>query len=195
MYFPAYDIISKKLDKIIINEEYKSMIASTTTLCCTSLFTSPLSAIKNTNWNTDHHKKIFVFGKEMYKIGGIQSFSRGTVITLHREFVFGLIFGYFSMNKNKKNNYVADLFYGSIATIMSSPFNYVRTMIYSSPLNKTPTYSKVIKDLLIDTNVNCLNKNIAYKFYYIFCKKFRVGWGDFKSWCWIDFIKTNLFIF
>lgn len=179
MYYPLYDLFEERVKEYIPKRQHYTVLSSVITCCFTALLTSPLSAIKMTNWNTDHKKKLYNLAVSMHEKGGGKSFFRGTTITLKREIAFGSLFGYLSFNHNDKKSMFLDIIYISLATIVASPFNYIRVMIYRSPIENTATFMNVIKELKHDVELNC-EKSFLPKLQYICINKFNIGWGTLR---------------
>ena len=82
----------------------------------------------------------------MYRKGGIQPFFVGSSATITRDLVFG---GVFSLIRHelhqyiegprkehrqpRDNDFTINLLSGCVATILSSPFNYIRNIHYATP--------------------------------------------------------------
>lgn len=177
-YYPIMDIYGKNLH-FIENKTHRSVLASAATGCTIGIITTPLSAIKMTNWNTIHNKKILYLACDMYKSAGIYAFMRNIKTTLARDVVFGGIYGYLSLNCNENKNFMIDTCYACVATVFSSPLNYVRNIIYQSEINAKPKLSQIYFDLKKDVNITS-HKKIYEKIYYVAHNKFCIGWGTLR---------------
>jgi hypothetical protein len=177
-YYPIMDIYGEKLN-FIENKIYRSILSSCLTGSTVGIITTPLSAIKMTNWNTVQNKNILDQAHIMYKKGGIYSFLKSIKVTLGRDIIFGGIYGYLSLNHNDSKHFALDVFYACIATIFSSPLNYVRNIIYQSEINTKPQILNIYFDLQKETNIMVGDK-FYNKFYYIAHNKFCIGWGTLR---------------
>lgn len=179
-YEPINDILYQHISNNKISDKYSGILSSVATCCFTGVITSPVSSIKMTNWNTDHDKKLIKLAKIMYKDGGFRSFFRGTAITMQREMIFGAILGYLTVNYNNQKNFYLDLMSFSIATIIASPVNYIRIIIYRSPIDSTPSIKHIIDQLSNDIKI-VYNKTTLFKtMKYVIINKFNVGWGTIR---------------
>jgi len=172
LYYPMIDIINKKLKNPIM-----SMMATSAII---GVVTSPLSAIKLTNWNSDHSTKIISFARQMYVKGGLFPFFRGTIVTLKRDLIFGATLGYFSYTYNTKKEFLQDAVFATFATILSSPFNYLRVIKYNAPCDIHLPNHIILKDLINVVQKECPDYNTMRKIIYTFHHKFNVGWGSLR---------------
>lgn len=179
LWYPAVDKIKNNMDKLKYKNKYidNEIISSIIASGLIGLLTSPVSAAKQQYWNSDKKTGIFKFAAEMYKIGGFYGFIRGTIITIERDMLFGLIFGYLSFTYNKKKYFLLDTSFATIATVASSPFNYVRIMKYKTESNVYISSFAILEDLVKIVKTECPN-NFLKQIIYIFQKKFNVGWGS-----------------
>lgn len=215
LWYPIVDKVHISFDKLNVKNKYidSKVLATTVASGLIGLVTSPVSATKQQYWGSDQKKGMVKFAIDMYKIGGLYAFVRGTTVTVKRDMTFGLIFGYFSLSKNKtecksysyknllfvydnsflikyKNTQVFSLNYNqtsflfdsliaTLATIASSPFNYIRIMKYSTACDVHLSSFAILKNLYKIINVECpqiIPKQIIYMFY----NKFNVGWGSVR---------------
>jgi hypothetical protein len=172
LYYPTIDIVNKKLDNPIMSMTVTSGIMG--------FVTSPLSAIKLTNWNSDHSTKIISFAKQMYVKGGMYPFFRGTFVTLKRDIAFGATLGYLSYTYNPKKEFWKDAIFATSATTISSPFNYLRVIKYKAPCDIHLPSHVILKDLINIIQKECQNYNTFHKIIYTFHHKFNVGWGSLR---------------
>lgn len=179
MYYPIYDIFEKEIEKTIKTKHHCTVITSVLACCFTGFLTSPLAAIKQTNWNAIHKNNMTKLALEMYKLGGMSAFFRGTKITMTREMAFGSVVGY-SKNYNETNNFYLNCLYYFIATTVASPLNYARTMIYKSPIDSTISVRQVFIDLKTDIKTECHGSTIWRKIYHIAMRRFYVGFGTVR---------------
>ena len=152
------------------------------------ILTNSISAIKYHTWGQG--KASFRSStREMWALGGFKPFLKGTTATVTRDMVFGSTYEMLrsfmkttakkSGNNNDTNPYYLEFIYNAsaagIATIASSPFNYVRNMQYATPPNLNPSS-------MYDTLVKVWNesKNPQKPFLSrlgFFQQQFRIGWG------------------
>ncbi|KTD06399.1 hypothetical protein Lgra_3176 [Legionella gratiana] len=153
------------------------------------VLTNSISAIKYHTWgqeNASFRSSI----REMWGLGGIAPFLKGTTATMTRDMFFGSTYEMLrslmnnttkkSENKTSDANQPAlEFIYNAsaagMATIVSSPFNYVRNMQYATPPNfKPPSMQEVL------TKVWSESKDSQRSFLgrmSFFQQQFRIGWG------------------
>lgn len=179
LWYPAVDMTKNLIDKFKYDNKYidNHILASIFASGIIGLSTSPVSAAKQQYWNSDQKTGIFKFSKQMYKIGGLYAFLRGTTVTVKRDMMFGFIFGYLSFTHNKKKHFLLDAPFATVATIASSPFNYIRVMKYKTECNVHISSFTILHNLLKIVQKEC-PKNILKQIIYTFHSKFNVGWGS-----------------
>lgn len=124
----------------------------------------------------------------MYRKGGIRPFFVGSGATVLRDLIFG---GFFALCRHeqlllirhdsgeikqptKVREFAVNVIAATVATLLSSPVNYVRNIHYATPPGTKPKDSLVIlKDLMI-----AASKEPGYweKFHHI-QNRLRIGWG------------------
>jgi hypothetical protein len=133
--------------------------------------------------------------KDMFTRGGLRPFFVGSIATIQRDLVFGGTFSfcrYELFNRfhpleknnrttnvhdtkiNKNNDLVVNALSASIATILSSPFNYVRNMHYATPPDIRPLSAKKIMVELFQQASQ--ERTVFLKARHI-QKRLRLGWG------------------
>lgn len=179
MWYPAVEMVKTNIDKLSFNNKYidNQVLASICASGLIGLSTSPVSAAKQQYWNSDQKIGILRFTKQMYKTGGFYAFVRGTTVTVKRDMLFGLIFGYLSFTHNKNKHFLIDAPFATLATIVSSPFNYIRVMKYKTECDVHMSSFTILHDL-----VKIVQKEYPYGLWrqviYTFHNKFNVGWGS-----------------
>jgi hypothetical protein len=162
--FSLYDICKNEF-------KLNTCTSSIITGCSSSIITSPMTVTKMYNWNQEQSKSLYTLSHNLYKTYGLTAFVRGLHCTMLRDSIFAVTFYGLSSKFNKQRCLTNDVLYGSIATLVSSPINYVRNMSYFN-FNKKIKVSDVLKDLKND---------IKYKNYNeLFIKKLNCGWGTLR---------------
>lgn len=179
LWYPAVDMVKTIIDKNGASNKYidNQILASMFASGLIGLSTSPVSAAKQQYWNSDQKIGIFKFAKQMYKIGGPYAFVRGTTVTVMRDMKFGLIFGYMSFTHNKEKKFLIDAPFATIATIASSPYNYIRVMKYKTECNVHTSSFEILRDLVKIVQKECPH-GVWRQIIYIFHNKLNVGWGS-----------------
>ena len=127
----------------------------------------------------------------MYQHGGVKPFFRGSVATVTRDIIFGGVFSLTRYNfpilqrdidgtRNNMNSMVIDILSASLATIISSPWNYVRNMHYATPPSeKTLSTWQYLNELILHSSHE---KGFRNRFNHI-QRKLRIGWGTARVGC------------
>ena len=184
LWYPIVNIIDINMHNLNMKNNFvdNKIISSVMASGFIGFITSPISSAKQQYWNSDQKIGILKFSKQMYKIGGHYAFMRGTLVTIKRDMLFGSIFGYLSFSHNKEKKFIFDAMYATIATTLSSPFNYIRVMKYKTECNVKTSSVVIFTDLIKSVKKEC-NKNILYQIIYTFHNKFNVGWGSIRVGC------------
>lgn len=120
----------------------------------------------------------------MHSLGGLKPFFKGTSITIIRDMVFGgtyevLRYTLAAESPNKKyycTEWISNLTAAGVATIVSSPLNYVRNRQYGTePHLKTPAVSAVLTDLWQESKNNNQQPFSRIRFFQQRCK---IGWSS-----------------
>lgn len=146
---------------------------------------NPVSAVKYHYWgNSDCVKENFLSTAiSMFKKGGYRPFMVGATATITRDLIFG---GFFALlrhdilagkrkkNRKRETSFLVDLISGSIATVASSPFNYVRNIHYATPPDQKPLHTrKILSNLWADI---LAQKTYKARIFHI-QSQLRLGWG------------------
>ena len=108
-----------------------------------------LQAIKFRMWSETQSAHFFLTARDMYRGGGIPIFFRGICSTVMRDAVFGIVYEtlrrLFALLYPQHASpsaysapFVANMAAAAAASAISSPFNYVRTMVYGSSTTAKP---------------------------------------------------------
>eukprot|EP00597_Dinobryon_sp_UTEXLB2267_P004824 CAMPEP_0170078942 /NCGR_PEP_ID=MMETSP0019_2-20121128/15448_1 /TAXON_ID=98059 /ORGANISM="Dinobryon sp., Strain UTEXLB2267" /LENGTH=173 /DNA_ID=CAMNT_0010292153 /DNA_START=366 /DNA_END=887 /DNA_ORIENTATION=- len=158
---------------------------------------NPLASIKYHYWGKAECGKENVFSTalEMFRKGGIRPFFVGASATITRDLVFGGFFAIFrhkllrmgnesNHSNNVSNNFMVNLVSGCLATILSSPFNYVRNVHYATPPDIHPPSAYQI--LLKLWKVSKTKGTFISQFQYL-QGNLRIGWGTARVGCGMAF--------
>lgn len=112
--------------------------------------TNGLSAVKYHNWGKENIH-FFLGVKSLFKYGGAQRFFTGTTATVSRDLVFGSTYEVLRFALAANSTAAFWLWNGLaavLATIMSSPFNYIRSTQYAIPPGDKVSHSiSILKNL------------------------------------------------
>ncbi|KTD44350.1 hypothetical protein [Legionella parisiensis] len=151
--------------------------------------TNSISAIKYHTWGQES-ASFRSSARDMRTLGGIRPFLKGTSATMTRDMIFGSTYEMLrslmkttsksSGNKaSGANQSYAEFLYNAsaaaVATLASSPFNYVRNMQYATPPNlKPPSAGKVFIKVWYESETPQQSFLSRLSF---FQQRFRIGWG------------------
>jgi hypothetical protein len=139
--------------------------------------------------------EFFKTAKEIYRQGGIRHFFLGTNATVQRDLVFGgsfallrhqVIPAMFGPQKDgkKKAGFTVNVISGCLATIFSSPLNYIRNVHYATlPSSEPESAMKILRDL--HTN-STKEPTFSRQFHYV-QSRLRIGWGTARVGCGMAF--------
>jgi hypothetical protein len=153
MYFPLCDIFRERLVIWLPGERTSQDLLVVT--CAGNLagmfngvVLNKLSAIKYHMWGHTEGANFWATARIMYREGGWKPFVRGTVPTLIRDTIFGGSYMYFYFvfrtkllvphsdsstdGSHHTKRMCASVSAAAIATVFSSPFNFVRNMMYAT---------------------------------------------------------------
>jgi hypothetical protein len=87
-------------------------------------------------------------------------------------------------NGQKKAGFTINIIAGSIATILSSPLNYVRNVHYATPPSQEPEAAmKILKDLL----EGAYKEKVLFGSLSYVQSRLRLGWGTARVGCGMAF--------
>eukprot|EP00808_Paulinella_micropora_P010844 g48744.t1 len=137
---------------------------------------NPIAIIKYQTWQ---NKMNFVqVARDKWLKGGLRAFLTGTTSTCTRDVVFGITYevGRQSMRarSDEKHAFACNLAAGFLATCLSSPFNYLRSMQYATDPAKRP---RPALDQLQVLWVNALRDPAPLRY---LGERLRVGWGTLR---------------
>ena len=143
---------------------------------------NPLSAIRYEFWG-NRHPTFFATIKFMYHASNsIKPFFKSTYITISRDIVFGGIFSSlrFSLGNSDNpisNSFIINLLSATVASIASSPFNFVRNVTLGSPPDRPPPSSWEIMRSLGRSVPNPSSPLATSHFIF---KRLLIGWGTLR---------------
>ena len=151
------------------------------------IITNPVASVKTYTWG--HHTRNFRSSiKEMYKTQGISAFIRGMESSIARDSIHGSTYEIVRnvlrslSTKDRDRNYftgfLSDSTAACLGTILSAPFNHVRTVKFSTPLAmKTPLMKKILIDVLKESESYT---NIPHKIHFL-RRRFLIGIGTIRA--------------
>lgn len=188
MYFPLYDVF-KDLYHTELDLQYDSLwlsfLAGNSAGAVNGVVLNSLTAIKYRSWETGG--SMFATARYMLRKGGLRPFFKGINSTVTRDTVFGGSFAFLThvfvkalqQKASKYDNnipvkFIGTTLAGAVATVLSSPFNYVRTIQYAtSPGKRPPSALCVLNSLYKEARINETPLSFVQQ-------RLRVGWGTFR---------------
>lgn len=152
LYFSIQSVMSKHTD----NNLYIGLVSGTTN----AILLNQVSVIKYNCWGNNH--TFFESMKNLYKNGGYKIFTKGMSSTILRDIIFCTV--YETCRKKNSPKYTTTIYdeiynigVGVSATVLSSPFNYIRNIKYATPSNeKCKSNYKLLRDLIRNKNYSDL---------------------------------------
>jgi len=193
MYFPLFDTF-KPLYKQHLSLSHESLmlsfLAGNSAGAVNGVLLNGLTAIKYQSWASN--ESLVRTARHMARKGGVRPFLKGINSTVIRDTVFGGSFGFlqhllqsslarsfkptkeFQQNNKESFTFLASMISGAVATILSSPFNYVRNMQYATaPGHVPPSAAACLSALWAQA------RSHPHSFAFI-QERFRIGWGTFR---------------
>lgn len=147
--------------------------------------TNSISTVKYHIWGKESFSFISTV-MEMWSHGGSRAFLKGTMATIYRDMVFGCT--YEVLRHTLRNqlptkdlipktylDFIYNATAAGIATMLSGPFNYARTIQYATPPEvKTPTVTESLVTLWKQSK-KCSEHPLRQLGF--FQKQFKIGWG------------------
>jgi Mitochondrial carrier protein len=161
-----------------------NFLAGTAAGAVNAVLLNPISAVKYKTWGREVNNGIFheVIGMIRKSGFSIRPFYNGVIPTVMRDVVFGGTYTWlrlqikiwFSLSNQQQwmGNFVA----AGLATILSGPFNYVRTIQFATRSHEiAPSTIHILKNLMNET----LSKDheTVFSRLQFLQNKLRIGWG------------------
>lgn len=200
LYFPLEEVFDVVLrDRLLHVDTYdrKSMFLSGLLAgAVNGIAMNPFSAVKYHYWGRSEREIPGTFvttATHMLKRGGIRPFLLGSLATIQRDIVFGAFYAilrheltaeHSKFKSLELNSFVANVIAASTATLVSSPFNYVRNMHYATPAGrKHASSTEVLRDLWL----TAMKEENLYKRLKYLQHRLRIGWGTARVGCGMAF--------
>eukprot|EP01038_Epipyxis_sp_PR26KG_P004044 gene4044-5786_t len=204
LFFPLEELYINGLTSYFTDEQRPwlrpciTMLAGILAGAANGIVMNPMSSVKYHYWGDKECGKenFFRTAKDMFIKGGIRPFFIGSLATVQRDLVFGGTFStfrhemlisdtYLTSEQNKQYSkksmeMLVNLIAASVATVLSSPFNYIRNMNYATPPGIKPLDSRTILQELYQNAM--MEQNFVSKFRYM-QSRLRIGWGTARVGC------------
>jgi hypothetical protein len=171
--------LQPQLRNIDTPEVLTQFITGATAGTVSAILTNPASVVKYHAWGKSN-LTFWTSLRQLYRQGGIYSFTRGAFATINRDFIFGAVYEVIRHSIRQENaspptKFASDLIASSTATLASGPLNYARNIQYA-----TAPDMKVKSILIILQSLWLESKGFAHspmQLLNFFQQRFRVGWG------------------
>eukprot|EP01126_Amoeba_proteus_P000650 TRINITY_DN10180_c0_g2_i1.p1 TRINITY_DN10180_c0_g2~~TRINITY_DN10180_c0_g2_i1.p1 ORF type:complete len:316 (+),score=51.00 TRINITY_DN10180_c0_g2_i1:80-949(+) len=153
-----------------------------------------LAVVKYQAWNDRNGISFLGAVRHLYKNGGTKVFFKGMWVTGARDMIFGSTYEvvriFLQHSFPKKDTFLgvssqlcSNLVAGCVATVLSSPVNYVRTMKYSTPAHENvPSALRILADLWKSSESPTLFRRTK-----ILQDRLKIGWGTARVGCGMAF--------
>eukprot|EP01041_Mallomonas_annulata_P003939 gene3939-7874_t len=196
LYFPLENIFMAELQnrfgKDPKNRPWINVLAGNLAGATNGLLMNPFSSIKYHSWGSDRYYSFYSTAAYMFKKGGLKTFFFGTSATVSRDLIFGGVFAFLRHEFRflcaeadiHINSFFLDVTAGCLATIASSPLNYVRNINYSTPPDQPHiTTIKVLTDLFKAAD---MYDSVWNRMKFI-QERLKIGWGTGRVGCGMAF--------
>jgi hypothetical protein len=190
LYFPAeYWALQLVPHLAPQHPQRQHMLAGLLAGTVNAIVLNPLTAVKYKTWEREINRGVWHEALHMAQTGsGWRPFVKGLGPTILRDSVFGGTYTVLRLQIVESDmgvpTYAANLFAAALATIVSGPFNYVRTVQFATPNgDRAPTVPTVLHDLYRE----CMAVNgagsgagamtvLSRRLHFVQIK-LRIGWG------------------
>jgi len=196
LYFPLEDVFDALLRDALVHstDSYSraSMFLSGLLAgAVNGLVMNPFARIKYQYWGRSQTQTIqgsFIkIGVDMFKQGGLRPFFVGASATIQRDVVFGAFYAILrhelasdTAHAPGMNQFSANVVAASVATILSSPYNYIRNMNYATPPGISP---KSGSSVMLELWRNAMQETTLRTRLSHVQSRLRIGWGTARVGC------------
>jgi len=217
LYFPLEEIFTEMLDDLVKSHETGGgagssrdadvrrstrFVAGLLAGSSNGLLLNPFSSVKFYYWGKAQcgHESFIQSAVEMYRKGGFRPFFVGSAATIHRDLIFG---GFYALVRHeqalllrwsggeakpsKMRDFGVNVLAASVATVLSSPLNYVRVVHYATPPDIKPVGAlEILRDLLRSAE----RRPSTYERLSYIQTRLRIGWGTARVGFGMGFSST-----
>jgi hypothetical protein len=180
-----YNIVDFYLDIAmgidVLGSTSKRVAAGIATGVTTAVLLNPVSCVKYHSWGTEH-KLSYVAG-DMFRRAGLYSFTRGLGTTAFRDSSFSTMYLACKRHidaafEDEGRRFLGNLTVSCLATIVTSPINYVRNMKYAAGYEQSnPSFVSVFNNLVRDQRASHKGFKNSTRYYF---NRFAIGWGTLR---------------
>lgn len=135
---------------------------------------NPMQIVKFQMWSNNSNFIKTIVG--MYKNNGLSIFYRGVKSTIMRDIAFGVSYEILRNNSYIENKNITNIFAGCLSAIISSPFNYVRSISYGTPISCSTLSTH---QLFVFLYKNTMKQPHGFKFQYL-NSRLNIGAGSLR---------------
>ena len=175
LYFPLEQVARIRLRSAFDNHGKVDALAGVISGAATGFITAPINAAKFDQWRQASSKSAADSARSVYREGGIRGLMRAAPVTVVRDVSFGITFSY--LRHRNDSGLIENITAALIATVISSPFNYVRLRQYAAfGVLQQPTALTILKDVARDIRLMpTLTDRLRCTF-----RVFNIGWGALR---------------
>uniref|UniRef100_A0A7S2ZV66 ADP,ATP carrier protein n=1 Tax=Rhodosorus marinus TaxID=101924 RepID=A0A7S2ZV66_9RHOD len=181
LYFPLEDISRQLFGMVNMSQTGREMLAGYCAGAMNGLILNPLSAIKYKMWSSDS-ASYWVTARKIYTQNGVGAFFLGVRPTLVRDIAFGFVYTPLRhtlrrrFHKRSVPTAFHDVFAAVCATVVSSPFNYVRNVHFSSKDANVPKMLDTLRSFI----TSAMDKPTKMERVFYAQRLLGIGWGTLR---------------
>lgn len=161
-----------------------NFLAGTAAGAVNAVLLNPISAVKYKTWGREVNNGVFheVIGMIRKSGFSIRPFYNGVIPTVMRDVVFGGTYTWLRLqikiwfSLSNQQQWIGNFVAAGLATILSGPFNYVRTIQFATRSHEiAPSTISILTDLMNET-LSIEQKTVFSRLQFL-QNKLRIGWG------------------
>jgi Mitochondrial carrier protein len=188
LYFPLEHfflrVINNAYHKSDESDAKLNFLAGTAAGAVNAVLLNPISAVKYKTWGREvNHGVLHEVVGMLRKSGSLRPFYNGLLPTVMRDVVFGGTYTWLRLqikvwfDLSAKEQWIGNFVAAGLATVLSGPFNYVRTIQFATrSQEKAATTLAILGDLTRQTTEVRNGSSILASLRFL-QNKLRVGWG------------------
>ena len=173
LYFPLEQVARIKLKNAWENHGKVDAVAGVISGAATGFITAPINAAKFDQWRGTSSQSAADSARSVYRQQGLRGLMRAAPVTVVRDVSFGMTFSY--LRHRHDSGLLSNISAALIATVISSPFNYVRLRQYAAN-GAQPTTLSILSQ--VSRELQSM-PTITDRMRFIF-KSFNIGWGALR---------------
>lgn len=139
-----------------------------------------LQAVKYRMWS-DNRGTFSEVATQMWRVGGARVLIRGVGVSVMRDATFGIVYEtlrvpQYSKDRSHTTQFLLNIIAGAAGSVVSSPINFTRNLIYGAPFNSSPLPARQLLSFLW---MEVQGRTLLEKFQHINAR-LNVGWGSMR---------------